>query len=41
MFFELYLIQYHIIAKKFPGYFLEADRTGEGLRVPVGHAIVS
>ena len=34
------LIQYHIIAEKFSGYFLEADQTGEGLRVPLGHAIV-
>ena len=35
------LIQYHIIAEKFPAYFLEAGRTGEGFRVPLDHAIVS
>ena len=35
------LIQYHTTAEKFSGYFLEADQTGEGLRVSLGHAIVS
>ena len=39
--FFLFLIQYYITAEKFPVYFLEADQTGEGLRVPLGHATVS
>ena len=35
------LVQYHITTEKFSGYFLEADRTGKCLRIPLGHAIVS
>ena len=34
------LIQYHILVEKFSGDFSKADQTGEGLRAPLGHAIV-
>ena len=34
------LLQYYTIAEKFSNYLLEADQTGEGLKVPLGHAIV-